>query len=118
METKKIIHLDNSGMYRKMVSRFLTGEGFEVESYEKWGDAAITVNRNPPAMVITGLTLADGTGPELIERITGVYSGPLVVLSSNVDESEAARLKALGVTAAIVKSGEWESSLKVFLKQL
>jgi DNA-binding NtrC family response regulator len=113
----KIIHLDNSGFFRKVVAQFLTSFRFEVEGFDSWNDAFIAIGGGAD-MVITGLTLVDAEGPELIEDMVSAYSGPIVVISASVDDELEDTLTSMGVTGAIKKSGNWKQHLIPFLAPL
>jgi DNA-binding NtrC family response regulator len=112
---RKVIHLDNSRFFRKLVARFLTGRGFDVESFDNWDDAAMSIAGAPPDLIVTGLALTDCDGPELIEDITGAFLGPVIVMSSDIDKDQdnelVDTLKTMGVMASIPKSGGWPRRL-------
>jgi CheY-like chemotaxis protein len=115
---KKIIHVDNSEFFRKLVSSFLQGEGFEVESFSSAQEASLSIIGGILDMVIMGLTFADANGEEFLNRILESFTGPVIVISASVDENKNKELLAKGVTAAIHKSGPWQQSLKPHLSAL
>ncbi len=116
---KKIIHLDNSSFFRKVVARFLESMDFEVESYDSWDSAYLAIHAGNVDMIITGLTLVDGEDAELIERILNTFSGPVIVISASVDDQEVAdSLIYMGVTGAIAKSSNWKQYLAPYLTRL
>jgi DNA-binding NarL/FixJ family response regulator len=112
---KTIVHIDNSEFFRKQVKTFLEKEGFEVESWAKWEDAAFDLSGGAVSMIITGLTVGDLDGAALIQSMLENFKGPIVVLSSNVDDKLSAKLKALGVKAALPKASNWQEELKPWL---
>ena len=115
---KKIIHLDNSEFFRKLVKTFLEGEGFEVESFKDTQDASLSIASGTANMVIMGLTFVDIKGEDFLVRIKESFEGPVVVISSSVDKSKEAALVAKGAKAAINKSGPWKDELKLHLSAL
>ena len=115
---KRIIHLDNSEFFRKLVKTYLEGEGFEVESFKDTQDASLTIASGTADMVIMGLTFVDIKGEDFLVRIKESYEGPVIVISSSVDNSKEAALIAKGARAAINKSGPWKEGLKPHLSAL
>ncbi|MDR3342782.1 MAG: response regulator [Treponema sp.] len=112
---KKIIHVDNSSFFRKLMRIFLVNEGFEVESFDNWEDAAIAVSGGSADMVITGLALADMSGETYIKKMVDSYAGPIIVMSSSINQQTEHTMLALGVKAAIGKSGGWKEALRPYL---
>ena len=115
---KKIIHVDNSGFFQKFMRAFLQREGFEVESFDNPQDADMVIGSGAADMVIMGLAFADISGPEFIERIREFYGGPIIVISSSLDNDKEKALVSLGARAAINKSGPWQEALKPHLSAL
>jgi CheY-like chemotaxis protein len=115
---KKIVHVDNSAFFRKLMKIFLSEQGYTMESYDKGGDALTEIHSNNVSMIITGLSLADMEGVELIKKIiTSPQSIPVIALTSNESEPQIEKLKALGVKASILKSGSWREKLLPFLSE-
>ena len=115
---KKIIHLDNSEFFRKLVKTFLEGEGFEVEGFKDTQDASLSIASGTADMVIMGLTFVDVKGEDFLARIKESYEGPVIVISSSVDKDKEAALVTKGAKAAINKSGPWKEDLKPYLSAL
>ena len=116
---KKIIHVDNSEFFRKLMKTFLEAEGFEVESFESAQEAEIVIGAGAADMVIMGLTFADIDGEKFVSRTVESFAGPVIVVSSSADNKEREeRLIDLGIKAAIDKSGPWKESLKPYLSVL
>ena len=119
METRKrIIHVDNSEFFRKLVRKLLEAQGFEVESYDSAQEASLAIGSGFIDMVIMGLNFAGIEGGEFFDRIINSYAGPVVVISSDVNEDKGAQLLAQGAKAAINKSGPWQQSLMPHLSEL
>jgi CheY-like chemotaxis protein len=57
-------------------------------------------------------------GVELIKKIiTSPQSIPVVALTSNENDEQTEKLKALGVKASIFKSGSWREKLLPYLTE-
>ena len=116
---KKIIHVDNSVFFRKLMKSFLEAEGFEVESFDSAQEADIVIGAGAVDMVITGLAFADTDGEKFVSKIVESFAGPVIVVSSSADNEEREkRLINLGIKAAIEKTGPWKKSLKPYLDEL
>ena len=115
---KHIIHVDNSEFFRKLMKSFLAENGLEYESFEKGEDAVNAVADGRATFVITGLSLADMNGEELLKRlITLPQKTPIIVVTSSDVSEKQKILKALGVKAIIMKSGDWKTELKKLLNK-
>jgi DNA-binding NtrC family response regulator len=94
-------------------------EGFEVESFDNIKDIFNSIKQSNAGMVITGLTLSDAKGESsIIKQVTEMYQGPFIIVSSSIDKNKEARLKTLGVKAAINKSDQWQRLLKKQLQEI
>ena len=115
---KKIVHIDNSEFFRKLMKAFLEEEGFEVQSYESAQDANLAIGSEFVDMVIMGLAFADLDAHEFLKRTVEEFAGPIIVLSSSVDNREVEELITHGAKLAINKSGPWKQILKPHLSAL
>jgi DNA-binding NtrC family response regulator len=55
---EKIVHIDNSEFFRKLVKNFLTHEGFEVESFDNAEDAGMVISGGQAALRSLGVKAA------------------------------------------------------------
>jgi len=114
---KKIIHVDNSSFFRKFLSNFLRREGFEVESFDNARDSMMAISGGGADMVIVGLAFVDADGEDFLLKVQETYSGPIIVLSSSVDNNEE-ELMSYGIKDAISKTGPWQNRLRLHLSAL
>ena len=115
---KKVIHVDNSDFFRKLMKNFLEKEGFEVESFDTTMEADVAILGGAMYMVIMGLAFADSSGEDFLSRTAESYGGPIIVVSSSVDSILEEKLIALGAAGAINKSGSWQGDLRTHLSAL
>ena len=115
---KKIIHVDNSEFFRKQMLSFLEAEGCEVESFESAQDAHFAISGGLANMIIMWLTFSDIEGEKLLSRTVDGFAGPVVVVSSSIDENNIKKLIKLGARAVFNKSGSWKEGLKPHLSAL
>jgi two-component system cell cycle response regulator len=113
----RIIHVDNSNFFRKLVGKFLSELGHDNESYARGEDALRAVKSDEVSYVITGFELADMSGENLVKRIKSFSSKqPVIVLTSLGRADAIERLEALGVKAIIQKSSDWKTELRKILR--
>jgi FixJ family two-component response regulator len=111
-----VIHVDNSGFFRKVMKIFLTGLGFFCESFERGEDVLDAVETRKVSCVITGLELLDMTGEDLIKKL--LFAGhpmTIIAVTSSGDEARIQHLADLGVKATIQKGSDWKEKLREYL---
>jgi len=110
-----VVHVDNSGFFRKVMRYFLNELGLECKSYERGEDVLDAVEAHKVSCVITGLELIDMSGEELIKRLLfASYSMTIIAVTSTHDEERVQRLAELGVKATIQKGGNWKEKLREY----
>ena len=113
----RVIHVDNSNFFRKIVGVFVSGFDLEFEGFSRGDEALRSFKNGGVSCVITGLELVDMSGEEFIKKIISFSSSqPIIVLSSHSEDDTAMRLKKLGVKAIIQKSSNWKTELAGYLK--
>lgn len=116
---KRILAVDDSKTMREMVSFTLKGAGYEVMEAED-GQAALTVlNGGKIDAVITDLNMPNMNGFELIRalRANAAYKfTPILMLTTEGDDSKKQEGKAAGATGWIVKPFNPEKLVEVVKK--
>jgi DNA-binding response OmpR family regulator len=115
---KQIIHVDNSGFFRKIMKTFLEAEGFEVESFDSAQEANIAIGGGFADLVIMGLAFQDMDGKEFLAKTVEAFAGPVIIVSSSSDEQRTNELLSLGARAVVSKSGSWKEDLRSHLSML
>jgi FixJ family two-component response regulator len=112
-----VIHVDNSGFFRKLMKVFLTDLGFFCETFDRGEDVLDAVETRKVNCVITGLELIDMSGENLIKKLlfTGHPMTIIAVTSSGDDTLRTQHLAELGVKATIQKGGDWKEKLREYL---
>jgi FixJ family two-component response regulator len=111
----RVIHVDNSSFFRKVMRAFIMGLGLEYEGYERGEDAITAVSNARASCVITGLELPDMTGEKLIEWL--IFSGlpmTIIAVTASDNDERIKGLEALGVKATIQKTGNWKERLREY----
>jgi FixJ family two-component response regulator len=111
-----VIHVDNSGFFRKVMKVFLAELGMSCDSYELGEDVLDAIETHKVSCVITGLELPDMSGEELIRRL--LFTGhpmTIIAVTSSGDEERICRLSDLGVKTTIQKGGNWKEKLREYL---
>ena len=110
-----VIHVDNSGFFRKVMKVFLSELGVDSENFECGEDVLDAIGTRKVSCVITGLELADMSGEELIKQL--LFSGhsmTIIAVTSSANDERAQRLAELGVKATIQKGGNWKEKLREY----
>jgi FixJ family two-component response regulator len=111
----QVIHVDNSGFFRKVMQIFLNELGVQSENYD-CGEAVLdAIGTRKISCVITGLELVDMSGEELIRQL--LFSGhsmTIIAVTGSEDDVRIQRLADLGVKATIQKGGNWKEKLREY----
>jgi len=110
-----VIHVDNSGFFRKVMKIFLSELGISAESYDRGEDVLDAVESHRVSCVITGLELLDMSGEDLIKKLLfATHAMTIIAVTSSEDEVRIQRLAELGVKATIQKGGDWKEKLREY----
>ena len=111
----RVIHVDNSMFFRKIMRAFLLELGLESESFDKGQDALIAARTGGASSVITGLELPDMKGEEFIQQLATLdQTISVIVFSANTDEERLEYLETLGVVGIVEKTSNWREDLRKF----
>ncbi|MBI1274825.1 response regulator [bacterium] len=104
--TKKILTVDDSKTMREMVSFTLKGAGYEVIEAEDGKHALASINGIKVDAIITDLNMPNMNGFELIQSLRSDPNykfTPILMLTTEGDDSKKQEGKAAGATGWIVK---------------
>ena len=103
---KKILIVDDSASMRQMVNFTLAEEGYEVREAENGQEALDSMKGDKPDLVITDINMPVMDGIELIKQIraAGEFKfTPIIVLTTESEESKQNEGKQAGATAWLIK---------------
>lgn len=103
---KKILIVDDSASMRQMVNFTLSEEGYEVVEAENGREALDSMKGVAPELVITDINMPVMDGIELIKQIRSASDfkfTPVIVLTTESEESKQNEGKQAGATAWLVK---------------
>jgi two-component system cell cycle response regulator len=114
----RIIHVDNSEFFRKGMKTLLSELACESEGFDRGEDALNAVKAGGVSGVIMGLELTDMSGEEFIKRLTVSVDTlpPIIVVTSDEEETRVKRLDVLGVGIVIRKTENWKDKIRNILK--
>jgi two-component system chemotaxis response regulator CheY len=118
---KRIMTVDDSASVRQMVSFTLRGAGFDVVEAVDGKDALTKLGTTPVNMVITDLNMPNLDGIGLIRGIRANATHkftPVVMLTTESQDTKKQEGKAAGATGWIVKPFRPEQLLAVVKKVL
>ena len=111
----QIIHVDNSGFFRKIMKAFLSELGFQSESYESGSEALAAAQDEETRCVITALEFPDMKGEAFIRELSLLEKKvSIIVFSANTDEDRMAYLESMGVLGIVQKTSNWKEELRKF----
>ena len=120
--SKTIVTADDSASVRQMVSFTLRQEGYEIIEAVDGQDALNKLNSSSVHMLITDLNMPNMDGIELIKQVRAAPNGnrciPIVMLTTESQDSKKQEGKVAGATGWIVKPFNPEQLLNVVKKVL
>lgn len=119
--SKNIMTVDDSSSVRQMVNFTLKEAGFDVVEAVDGSDAVEKLSDSPVQMVITDLNMPNMDGIELIRWIRSNPDHkfiPVIMLTTESQESKKSEGKAVGATGWIVKPFQPDQLLAVVKKVL
>ncbi|MCE1246486.1 MAG: response regulator [Firmicutes bacterium] len=117
--SKTIMTVDDSSSIRQMVSFTLKKEGYEVIQAVDGNDALEKLKTAQVNMVITDLNMPNLDGISLIKKVRAIPSYkfiPIIMLTTESQDSKKSEGKAAGATGWIVKPFKPEQLVTVVKK--
>jgi two-component system, OmpR family, KDP operon response regulator KdpE len=99
----RVLVVDDEIQIRRFLRTGFELDGFNVEEAETGAEALRAAALRPADLVILDLGLPDIDGSEVLERLRGWSSVPLIVLSVRANEAEKVKLLELGADDYVVK---------------
>ena len=117
--SKKILTVDDSASIRQMVTFTLKQAGYEVVEAEDGVQGLSKAQAETPHLIITDLNMPNMNGIEMIRGIRQQPQHkftPILMLTTESDDSKKAEGKQAGATGWIVKPFNPEQLIKVIQK--
>jgi two-component system, OmpR family, KDP operon response regulator KdpE len=99
----RILAIDDEPQIRRFVSAGLKFYGYSISVAEKGADGINAVVRTCPDLIILDLALPDISGSEVLKTIRSWSNVPVIVLSTEADEEQKARLLGGGADDFMTK---------------
>ncbi len=99
----RVLVVDDEIQIRRFLRTGFELDGFNVQEAETGAEALRAAALRPADLVILDLGLPDMDGSEVLERLRGWSSVPLIVLSVRANEAEKVKLLELGADDYVVK---------------
>jgi len=104
MAGKKILIVDDSETIRQRVAGALENAGFETQTARDGIEGLVSVQQDPPAMVILDVNMPRMNGLDMLDNLDVKKSGlPVLLLTTEVEPSLMARAKLAGAKGWMVK---------------
>jgi two-component system, OmpR family, phosphate regulon response regulator OmpR len=86
MDTPYLLVVDDDPGIRELLSDYLSGQGFEVESAADAGEMDQTIERRRPDLVVLDLMLPGEDGLSIARRLKAAWKLPIIMLSARGDD--------------------------------
>ena len=119
MASRKILAVDDSVSIRKSISFILGQENFEVEEAENGADGLAKATADKFGLIITDINMPIMDGIQFIKELRNTTEHkftPIIVLTTENQESKMQEGKAAGATGWIVKPFSSEKLIAVVKK--
>jgi two-component system chemotaxis response regulator CheY len=104
MTAKRILIVDDSETIRQRVAGALEGAGFDTATARDGIEGLVSIQQDPPAMVILDVNMPRMSGLDMLENLDVKTSGmPVLLLTTEVQPSLMARAKKAGARGWMVK---------------
>ncbi|MFA6506516.1 MAG: diguanylate cyclase [Treponemataceae bacterium] len=116
----KILHLDRSALFRKVIRELVARCGHAAESVSTRAEASAALAAGDIDLIVTGLELDDGSGEDFIRDLNAspLKDTPVIVVTSTDSIEMRERLFALGVVDYMLKGELNEDSLRRYFDAL
>ncbi len=99
----RVLVVDDEPVVRDVLTRYLTHEGFEVDSAADGHAALSAIEAQPPSVIVLDLMLPKLSGLELLRLVRLESSVPVIILSAKVSERERIAGLELGADDYVTK---------------
>jgi CheY-like chemotaxis protein len=112
----KIVHLDNSEFFRKLVRAFLIEKGIEYEGFEHATLALEALKDEEAGILMTSMFFAEMELDEFVKQVRALPRHiPIITLTSGTSNEQLLIIQQLHVDAHLLKTGPWQQQLSAFL---
>ncbi|MBE2213285.1 MAG: response regulator [Opitutaceae bacterium] len=118
---RTVLVVDDAMTMRKMVAFTLRGAGFEVVEAGHGADGLKQLNAKPVDLIVTDVNMPVMDGIEFTRQARAALRGrpvPILILTTESDQSKKAEARAAGATGWIVKPFQQDQLLAVVGKVL
>lgn len=119
MTMARILLIDDDPDVRHLMSRLLTGEGYEVETASRREEAIEKLAANPPAAILLDVLLSGADGRELCREIKGADATrhvPVIMFSGH--PGAASQFQSYGADDFLTKPINGRSLLDALARHL
>ena len=101
---KRILVVDDSTFQRKIVTKMVTGAGYEALTAENGRECLDCLGREGFDLLLLDLNMPEMDGLQVLEHLTDREIGvPVIVLTADIQESTRERCMNLGAAAVLNK---------------
>mgnify|MGYP000356044989 CR=1 FL=1 len=101
---KRILIVDDSTFQRKMVTKMVTGAGYEAHTAQNGRECLESLEREWFDLVLLDLNMPEMDGLQVLEHMTDrELQVPMIVLTADIQDSTRKRCMGLGAAAVLHK---------------
>lgn len=100
---RSILLMGNDQQLSALFQQQLRGQGYQVKQKQRDDSIEDSISKNQPQMIVLDIGFSDLSSLHIILTIRGVFSGPLILLTSRDSEQEQIMAFNLGVDDYLVK---------------
>ncbi len=109
-KNRKILVVDDEEPIRRVLTRFLEGKGYEVESAENGEQALVAARYFKPAVIMLDINMPGMDGVEALRNLSRLYPGiGVIMVTANTDDERARECLRLGASDYISKPFDLET---------
>lgn len=119
MSKNEILVIDDEPQIQKLLEIALESNGFKVNQAITGKEGIIIAANHPPNLILLDIGLPDQSGQDVLKKLRGWYSKPIIILSVQSDEENIVEALDNGANDYLVKpfrTGELIARIKTALR--
>jgi two-component system KDP operon response regulator KdpE len=120
MNREEILIIDDEAQIRKLLEITLQSNDYKVNEAATAKEGLITAANHPPALIILDLGLPDESGHEVLKKLRGWFSKPIIILSVQSSEEDIVKALDNGANDYLIKpfrTGELLARIRSALRE-
>lgn len=99
----KILIIDDDSKLRELITEYLSGYGYQVDSHDRGSDVLAAIEKHTPDLILLDYMLPGKDGMEVLREVRGRFDLPIIMLTARGDETDRIVGLELGADDYIAK---------------